>query len=164
MSIRSTSGPSALVTTFAAQGAIAIQNVQLFLELQRREPELAQSVDELRGLGEISHAVSSTLDLDEVLTTIVTRAVQLSGAEGGSIFEFDPATRRFRVRTCYGTSDELLAALRAAVIGLDDTFVGRAAASGEARQAPDLDLEAADRQSTRCAGPVGTDARRPAVA
>jgi two-component system, NtrC family, sensor kinase len=103
-----------LVTTFAAQGAIAIQNVQLFLELQRRERELAQSVDELRALGEISHAVSSTLDLDELLTTIVTRAVQLSGAEGGSIFEFDPTTRRFRVRTTHAAAtDEPLDAVAA---------------------------------------------------
>ena len=39
-----------LVSTFAAQGAIAIQNVQLFQELQRRERELAQSVDELHAL------------------------------------------------------------------------------------------------------------------
>jgi len=134
----------ALVTTFAAQGAIAIQNVQLFLELQRRERELAQSVDELSAMGEISQAVGSTLDLDEVLTTIVTRAVHLSGAEGGSILEFEPETRRFRVRTCFGTSDEMVATLRATAIGLDDTFMGRAAASGEARQAPDLEQEAAD--------------------
>jgi signal transduction histidine kinase len=134
-----------LVTTFAAQGAIAIQNVQLFLALQQRERQLGQSVDELRALGEISHAVSSSLDLDEVLTTIVTRAVQLSKAEGGSIFEFNPATRRFRLRTCYGTSEELIATLRATPIGLDDTFVGHAAASGAARQAPDLDKEAPDR-------------------
>ena len=54
---------------------------------------MTRSVDELRALGEISQAVSSSLDLDEVLTTIVTRAVQLSGTEGGSMFEFDQATR-----------------------------------------------------------------------
>ena len=57
-----------LVTTFAAQGAIAIGNVELLLELRRRERELARSVDELRALGEISQAVGSTLDLGEVLT------------------------------------------------------------------------------------------------
>ncbi len=133
-----------LVTTFAAQGAIAVQNVQLFQELQRRERELAQSVDELHALGETSQAVSSTLDLQEVLTAIVTRAVELSGTEGGSIFEFDPATRRFRIRTCYGTSDELVETLRATAIGLDETFLGRAATAGEARQAPDLEQETPD--------------------
>jgi GAF domain-containing protein len=81
-----------LVSTFAAQGGIAIQNGQLFQEVQERGHELARSVDELRALGEISQAVSSTLDLQEVLTTIVRRAVELSKTDGGSIFEFDPAS------------------------------------------------------------------------
>ena len=62
----------ALLNTLAAQAAVAIQNAELFQ------------------LGEISQAVSSTLDLDEVLTTIVARAAQLSGTEGGSIFRVRP--------------------------------------------------------------------------
>ena len=133
-----------LVTTFAAQGAIAIQNAQLFQALQRRERQLAASVEELGALGEISHAVSSSLDPDEVLATIVTHAVQLTGADGGSIFEFDGAEQRFRIRAWSGTSDELLTMLQARPIGLADTFVGRAASAGEARQAPDLEAEEPD--------------------
>ena len=126
-----------LLTTFAAQAAIAIRNVQLFQDLTR-------SVDELRALGEISQAVSSSLDLDEVLTTIVTRAVQLSGTAGGSIFEFDQATRLFHLRTCFGTEPELVTALAATRIHLDETFLGRAAASGEPQSAPDLSREGSD--------------------
>ena len=126
-----------LLTTFAAQAAIAIRNVQLVQDLTR-------SVDELRALGEISQAVSTSLDLDEVLTTIVTRAVQLSGTEGGSIFEFDQATRLFHVRTCFGTEPELVRALRATRIHLDETFVGRTASSGQPQSAPDLAMEASD--------------------
>jgi signal transduction histidine kinase len=133
-----------LLTTFAAQAAIAIRNVQLFQDLTR-------SVDELRALGEISQAVSSSLDLDEVLTTIVTRAVQLSGTEGGSIFEFDQATGLFEVRTCFGTEPELVRELRATRIHLDETFVGRAAASGEPQAAPDLTAEASDPHISRLA-------------
>ena len=85
-SIRSATGRSSSSTTLAAQAAIAIQNVELFQQLTR-------SAEELHALGEISQAVSSTLDLDEVLHTIVARAAQLSGTEGGSIFEYDAATR-----------------------------------------------------------------------
>jgi len=133
-----------LVTTFAAQGAIAIQNVQLFQELQRRGGELTRSVDELRALGEISQAVSSSLDLDEMLTTIVTRAVRLSETEGGSIFEFDPRTREFQVRVCSGTSEELVDELRATRIHIDETLVGRAASAGQPLQASDLELETPD--------------------
>jgi signal transduction histidine kinase/CheY-like chemotaxis protein len=133
-----------LMTTFAAQGVIAIQNVQLFQDLQERSRQLARSVDELQALGEVSQGVSSSLDLDEVLTTILSRAVQLSGADGGSIFEFEPSTRGFVLRTCFGTSEELVEALGGIRIGLDDTFVGAAAAVGDVRQAADLDLEPSD--------------------
>jgi signal transduction histidine kinase/CheY-like chemotaxis protein len=133
-----------LVTTFATQGAMACRNVELFRELQERSAQLAQSVDELEALGEISQTVSSSLDLDEVLTTIVTRAAELSGADGGSIFEFDASATRFVLRTCSGTSDALADELRRTPIGLDETFVGQAAARGEVRQSPDLDAEPPD--------------------
>ena len=133
-----------LVTTFAAQGVIALRNVRLFQELERRSKQLSSSVDELRALGEVSQAVSSSLDLDEVLTTILTRAAELSGADGGSIFEFEPATAEFVLRTCTGTSEALVHSLHQVRIGLDETFIGQAAATGEVRQAPDLDVETRD--------------------
>src|SRR5262252_6369407 len=68
-----------LLTTFADQAVIAIENVRLFDEVQARTRELARSVEELRALGEVSQAVNSTLDLQTVLSTIVAKAVQLSG-------------------------------------------------------------------------------------
>src|SRR5262249_4944724 len=60
-----------LVTTFADQAVIAIENVRLFQELEARTRELARSVGELKALGEVGQAVSSTLDLQTVLSTIV---------------------------------------------------------------------------------------------
>ena len=62
-----------LLETFADQAVIAIENVRLFQELDARTNELARSVGELRALGEVSQAVSSTLDLEKVLETIVAR-------------------------------------------------------------------------------------------
>jgi GAF domain-containing protein len=50
-----------LVTTFADQAVIAIENARLFDEVQARTTELAQSVEELRALSEVSQAVNSTL-------------------------------------------------------------------------------------------------------
>ncbi len=58
----------ALLKTFADQAVIAIANVRLFTELQVRTAELGRSVEELRALGEVGRAVSSTLDLETVLT------------------------------------------------------------------------------------------------
>jgi signal transduction histidine kinase/CheY-like chemotaxis protein len=118
--------------------------VQLFQELEQRGKQLSSSVDELRALGEVSRAVSSSLDLDEVLTTIVTRAAELSRADGGSIFEYQPSTADFVLRTCAGTSQALVDTLHEIRIGVDETFIGRAASTGEVRQAPDLDAEPPD--------------------
>src|SRR5215831_6991367 len=55
-----------LLKTFADQAVIAIENVRLFQELQSRTQELARSVEQLRSLAEISQALNSTLDLDQV--------------------------------------------------------------------------------------------------
>ena len=96
-----------LVTTFADQAVIAIENVRLFRELRARTDELARSVQELRALGEVGQAVSSTLDLDTVLTTIVARAVELSATDGGAIYEFDEAGQEFLLRATHGMSAEL---------------------------------------------------------
>ncbi|MGZ5127594.1 MAG: GAF domain-containing protein, partial [Burkholderiales bacterium] len=63
-----------LVTTFANQAVIAIENVRLFDEVGARTRALTQSVEELRALGEVSQAVNSTLDLQNVLGTIVAKA------------------------------------------------------------------------------------------
>jgi nitrate/nitrite-specific signal transduction histidine kinase len=54
-----------------------------------RTRELAQSVEELRALGEVSQAVNSTLDVAAVLSTIVAKAVQLSDTEAGAIYVYD---------------------------------------------------------------------------
>src|SRR5437867_12695122 len=81
----------ALLKAFADQAVIAIENVRLFQELEARTGELARSVGELKALGEVGQAVSSTLDLQTVLSAIVGHAVQLSGTSGGVIYEFDEA-------------------------------------------------------------------------
>ena len=56
---------------------------------------MARSVEELRALGEVGQAVNSTLDLETVLNTIVARAVQLSNAKAGVIYEYDEGAQEF---------------------------------------------------------------------
>jgi hypothetical protein len=111
-----------LVTTFADQAVIAIENVRLFNEVQARTRELAQSVEELQALGEVTQAVNSTLDLQTVLSTIVTKAVQLSGTEGGAIYVFDELEQLFRLRATYGFGEDLVAAVQDQQIGASDAI------------------------------------------
>ena len=101
-----------LLETFAAQAVIAIENVRLFQELEARTRELAQSVGELRALGEVGQAVSSTLDLQTVLSTIVRHAVQLSATNGGVIYEYDEAAQEFHLRASYRMEEEIVQALQ----------------------------------------------------
>ena len=128
----------ALVETFADQAAIAIENVRLLDTLRQRTDELGRSVGELRALGEVSQAVNSTLDLETVLSTIVTKAVQLSGTEAGAIYVFDDRQREFHLRATYGMDQGLIDALRQQHIGMDEPNFERAFAEGEPIQVADL--------------------------
>ena len=124
--------------TFADQAVIAIENVRLFTELEARTRELSQSVGELQALGEISQAVSSTLDLETVLTTIVNRAVQLSGGYSGIIYEFEQEAQTFNARATHNISQEHLKELRAAPIRFGEGAVGRAGVTQEPIEVSDI--------------------------
>ena len=78
----------ALVTELRDQAVIAIENARLLNELRERTDELARSVEELKALSEVGQAVSSTLDLGAVLSTILDRSVGLTGADAGAIFRY----------------------------------------------------------------------------
>ena len=95
-------------------------------EVKQRTAELAQSIEELRALGDVSQAVNSTIDLETVLSTIVAKAVQLSGTEAGTIYVFDEASREFRMRASYGMDDAMIAAIKGRHIRMGETVVSRA--------------------------------------
>jgi GAF domain-containing protein len=128
----------ALVETFADQAAIAIENARLLDELRARTDELARSVGELRALGEVSQAVNSTLDVETVLRTIVTKAVELSATDAGAIYVLDEDRGEFRLRATYGMSEAMIAAISDRHIGIGDANIGEAARRREPIQVADL--------------------------
>jgi GAF domain-containing protein len=138
-----------LVTTFADQAVIAIENVRLFHELEARTAQLTRSVTELTALGEVGQAVSSTLDLETVLNTIVSRAAQLAGADGAVITEYEEATQAFQMRATHNYDPELVEASRATPIRLGEGLQGLAAERREPMQVPDIAQEGAYRSHLR---------------
>jgi signal transduction histidine kinase len=136
-----------LLKTFADQAVIAIENVRLFKELQARTGELTQSVEQLTALGEVSRAVSSTLDVETVLDTIVSHASQLAGAAGCSIYEYDEAAERFELRAMHNYDAEFVEALRAVPLRKGEGLMGRAAEMREPIQIPDINQPGAYQSS-----------------
>jgi two-component system, NtrC family, sensor kinase len=132
-----------LVKTFADQAVIAIENVRLFRELQTRTAELTRSVGQLTALGEVGRAVGSTLDLDTVLTTIVSRAAQLAGADGGSIYEYDEAAEEFALRATHNLDDQDLELRRGIRLRTGEGATGRMALTHQPAQVPDITVAGA---------------------
>ena len=106
--------------------------------MRARTDELARSVEELRALGEVSQAVNSTLDLQTVLDTIVSKAVQLSQTEAGAIYAFDHIRRELQLRSTYGMNREMIDALSQRHIGLDDPNIAPAITQRVPTQIADL--------------------------
>ena len=129
----------ALLRTFADQAVIAIENVRLFSELQARTAELSRSVEELTALGEVSHALSSTLHLETVLATIAARTSQLAAADGCTIYEYDETAEEFRLlRMSDDFAPDFVDAVRQRPIPKGEGIMGQAAARRAPVQIPDL--------------------------
>jgi signal transduction histidine kinase len=143
------SGSVELLQTFADQAVIAIENARLFKELKARTGELTQSVEQLTALGEVSRAVSSTLDVETVLDTIVSRASQLAGADGCSIFEYDEGAQQFELRATHNDDTAFVEALRAVPLREGEGLMGRAAAMREPIQVADITQPGAYQSSVR---------------
>jgi GAF domain-containing protein len=79
-----------LLKTFADQAVIAIENVRLFKELEARNRDLTESLEQQTATAEILRIISrSQTDVQPVFGTIVTNAVNLCGARMGAVYRFD---------------------------------------------------------------------------
>ncbi|TLY71825.1 MAG: response regulator [Gammaproteobacteria bacterium] len=109
-------------------------------EVEARTRELMRSVSELQVLNEVGQAVSSSLDLETVLGTVIARAVRLGEADSGTLYQFDEAEGVFGPRANFGVSDEMIQALRDLRIGLGDGPVGMCAVQRAPVQLSDAEL------------------------
>ncbi len=128
----------ALVTTFADQAVIAIENARLLGELRDRTAELGRSVEELKMLGEVGRAVSSTLDLRAVLSTILTASLGMTWATAGAIFRYIRTERAFRLVEAVGWDEALLGSVGDLSIAETETVMSEAASRRTPIQLTDL--------------------------
>ena len=127
-----------LVTTFADQAVIAIENARLISELRDRTAELGRSVEELKMLSEVGQAVSSTLDLRTVLSKILTASLGVTWANAGAIFRYIRAERTFRLVEAVGWDEALQNSVGDLRVAEAETAMGEAAARRTPVQIVDL--------------------------
>ena len=80
----------ALVQTFARQAAIAIDNARLFKEVQARNRDLTEALEQQTATSEILRAIaSSPTDIQPVLETVVRAAARFCGAPDVALLRID---------------------------------------------------------------------------
>ncbi|MBR1157308.1 GAF domain-containing protein [Bradyrhizobium sp. JYMT SZCCT0428] len=132
----------ALVSTFADQAVIAIENVRLFEEVKARTEDLAESLQQQTATADVLKVISrSTFDLQIVLDTLVQSATQLCDADHAWIFQRDGDFLHWAAS--YGHATEVHARIKEFFLGRDipidrSSVVGRSAFEGRLVHLPDV--------------------------
>jgi GAF domain-containing protein/anti-sigma regulatory factor (Ser/Thr protein kinase) len=129
-----------LVQTFADQAVIAIENARLFDEVQARTRDLTESLQQQTATADVLKIISrSALDLQAVLGTLTSSAVDLLGLPSGTIVVRDGDVFRYRTRAGAYWTEELWHYLQDHPVKPGrDTSSGRAIQSGRIEQIPDI--------------------------
>jgi two-component system NtrC family sensor kinase len=98
------------------------------LECRRNTKSLQQRLDGLEALQRIGRTVTALLDLDNVLTAVVDAAVELTGAEEGSLLLLDEATGELYMRASRNFQDEFVRKFR---LPIRDTLAGQVLRTGK---------------------------------
>ena len=128
-----------LVKIFADQAVIAIENVRLFQELQARNRDLTETLEQQTATGEILRVISSSpTDVQPVFETIVKNARALCGSDSAGVFMYDGLMAR--IEALDNANPAQTNALRDAYPSpaTTGTATGRALLSGRPAHIPDV--------------------------
>jgi two-component system NtrC family sensor kinase len=90
-------------------------------EVKRNTRSLQQRLDSLEALQALGRAVTSSLDLDSILAAVVDAAVELTGAEEGSLLLLDDVTGELYMRAARNFRDDFVRTFR---VPVNDTLAG----------------------------------------
>lgn len=93
----------------------------VLLESRRATGHLHQRVDELESLARLGQSITAELEVDSVLTAIVEAAVELTGAEEGSLLLHDPPTDQLYMRASKNFQEDFVRTFR---LPIQDTLAG----------------------------------------
>jgi GAF domain-containing protein len=128
-----------LLSTFADQAVIAIENARLFSEVQAKTHDLEESLAQQTATADVLKVISrSAFDLQSVLDTLISSAVQLNGAQSGAICVREGDAFAYRAfASLDGPQLANYLRVRPAVAGRG-SMAGRVILSGEVEQVADV--------------------------
>jgi two-component system phosphate regulon sensor histidine kinase PhoR len=97
-------------------------------EAKRATASLQRRVDELETIAALGKTITSSLDLDGVFSAIVSAAVELTGAEEGSLLLIDEETGELYMRAARNFQDEFIRTFR---LPIKDSLVSQVIQTGQ---------------------------------
>ena len=141
-----------LLSNFAAEAVIAIENARLLNELRQRTADLSEALEQQTATFEVVKVISSSPgELEAVFRAILVNATQICGAKIGILFRFDGAYTAVATLGVTAEYNEYLN--RGPIRAGPDTGLGRVAAGEQTVHIIDTQAEQvyADREPFRVA-------------